>query len=77
MIKNMKNYRVSVKLIDVTHQEFESYMNGFCFTHKCRMEMLKDTYFCETTDEGFRDLEQIKEVFALKNKTIFINKGSI
>lgn len=73
----MKTYRVSVKLIDVSHLEFEDYMNGFCFTHKCRMERLKDTYFCETTDEGFRDLEQIKEVFALKNKTIFINKGSI
>ena len=77
MIKNMKNYRVSVKLIDVTHQEFENYKIGFCLKNKCLMERLKDTYFCETTNEGYRDLQQIKEIFELKNKTIFINKGSI
>lgn len=66
--------RVSVKLIDVTHELFEKVAYSFLKEHQRTMTKNKDTYCFVVADRDYISLKILKEELNDWGKTIIVTK---
>lgn len=73
----MKEVKISVKLIDVTHSEWLQYKEKIEQYRKVTFSVNKDTYTCIGDDKVVNDVIQIKNMFEGIGKTIIVNTGGL
>jgi len=73
----MKRYKITVKLINVRHEEWTPYMHNIMEEFKITFSMHKDTYVCMGDDDVMRQIDIVADIFESKGQTVLINCGGI
>jgi hypothetical protein len=73
----MKKYKITVKLINVGHEEWIPYMHNIMEEFKITFSMHKDTYVCMGDDDVMKQIDIVADIFESKGQTVLINCGGI
>lgn len=73
----MKELKISIKLIDVTHEEWNRYLDVIKKDHKISFTINKDTYLCIGNDDVLKDVLLAVDMFKEMGKTIIVNTGGL
>jgi hypothetical protein len=73
----MKKYKITVKLINVEHEEWIPYMHNIMEEFKITFSMHKDTYVCMGDDDVMKQIDIVADIFESKGQTVLINCGGI
>lgn len=73
----MEKFKVTIKLIDVPHEDWANYLFDFTDKYNIKMEFHLDTYWCVMSWEAYQDMLLISNHFEAKGQTIIVKKGGL
>lgn len=73
----MKRFKITVKLINVKHEDWIPYMHDIMEEHKITFSVHKDTYVCIGDENCYLSIDTVANIFESKGQTIIVNTGGL